>query len=70
MSELPCLLRRARVLEVLGISKYALERFEDCGVLSRQVLQGSRYGYFLRDDVLRVKEEITKGRDHVGQSED
>jgi predicted site-specific integrase-resolvase len=69
MMGLPCLLRRGRVLEVLGVSDYTLRRWEDCGVLERQVLRGCRYGHFLRDDVLKLKQEIEKGSCDVGQSE-
>ena len=70
IDSLPCLLRRGRVLEVLGVSDYTLRRFVECGVLERQILKGCRYGHFLRDDVLKLKQEIQKGSDHVGQGED
>jgi hypothetical protein len=68
MQGLPLLLRRGRVIEELGLSDYSVKTLEATGALQRITLTGQRYGYFRRDDVLRIKQAIEKGNGHVEQS--
>lgn len=69
---LPMLLRRGRVMEVLECTEYQLELLEDCGSLKRRHfrrpaesggLARSRKGYYFRDEVLKVKQEMQEGKE-------
>jgi hypothetical protein len=55
-------MRRAEVLEVLGVTKHELPKLEGAGVVKRYKLPGCKRGFYLRAEVEAVwkKAEVVK----------
>lgn len=76
--DLPIYLRRGRVLEILQVEEYQLRLMEQAGTLRRHHIppghkktQPGRKGYFARDEVLKLKQEIEQeGNGHADESQD
>ena len=58
MGELPMLLRRARVMKVLGVTSKQVSKFVAAGKLSVVKCGAGSWAHYKRDEVLKLAEEM------------